>query len=460
MVDDKFLNYYNQELIYLRELGEEFADQHPKIASRLQMGSDGVGDAHTEHMIQSFAFLTARLSQKLDDDFDEISTALLSNMYPHYLSPIPSMSTVQFKAGEGLTGAYTLPRHTALESSAEYGEVCQFMTAYDVEVLPLCVTGIKFLGLPLELPAGLPEPDKIAGAIELQLQTDKDLSLSELKLEQLRFFIGDAETSIVSALYELLANQLVGLGVANTAQSAQMSWLTPQHWTPTGFEREQSLLIYPSHTLASYQLLTEFFVYPEKYFYFDCSGLESLTDSFTGNTLVLTLFLKHYDTTVAKRLNVDAFKLACTPIVNLFRQHAEPLRLDHSQAEYPMVADRRRRDAIEIYSIIEMDAVDEEGQSMPLLPLYGIHHPHHDAKAAQYYWFASRVAAKSSTMPSYLKVAFSDINYEELIDKDYVINAEVWCSNGYLPATLPFSKDEPKLQLYLKPMMRLLMSVV
>ena len=34
-MDPQLLNYYNQELIYMRELATEFAQAHPKIARRL-----------------------------------------------------------------------------------------------------------------------------------------------------------------------------------------------------------------------------------------------------------------------------------------------------------------------------------------------------------------------------------------------------------------------------------------
>lgn len=444
-MDDKFLNYYNQELLYLRELGEEFAVKHPKIASRLQMSEEGVGDAHTEHIIQSFAFLTARLSQKLDDDFAEISTALLEKMYPHYLSPIPSMSTVQFKASEGLTSVYPLPRHTALDTSAEHGEVCQFITAYDVDVLPLNVVDVAFLSLPFDIPTHLVDADKVAGAIQLQLQTEKGLDLATLGLSQLRFFIGDAEASIVSALYELLSNQLIAIGVSNTIQNKDISLLPSHDWSPSGFERNQNLLIYPDNTLASYQLLTEFFIYPEKFLYFDCTGLKTLNKPLTGTTLVITLFVKEYDAMIAKRLTKHAFKLGCTPMVNLFKYQAEPIQLSHTQAEYTLVADKRNREGIEVYSIIDMVAIDSEGEPIALLPLYGSHQVYLDESLAKCYWSARRVKTEDLTTSSYLKIAFSDINYHYLMDKDYIVHASIWCSNGQLPEKLPFSKNEPKL---------------
>ena len=39
---DELLPYYNRELAYIRKLGAEFADKHPKIASRLRISSGTV----------------------------------------------------------------------------------------------------------------------------------------------------------------------------------------------------------------------------------------------------------------------------------------------------------------------------------------------------------------------------------------------------------------------------------
>ena len=44
-----------------------------------------------------FAFLAARVHLKLDDEFPEITEALLSVVYPQLVRPIPSMSVVEFQ---------------------------------------------------------------------------------------------------------------------------------------------------------------------------------------------------------------------------------------------------------------------------------------------------------------------------------------------------------------------------
>ena len=100
MLDD-LLPYYENELTYLRRLSKEFAAKYPKIASRLQMEGEVCEDPHVERMIESFSFLTARIHKKLDDEFPQITEAMLSVLYPHFLRPVPSMSVAQLQLAAG-----------------------------------------------------------------------------------------------------------------------------------------------------------------------------------------------------------------------------------------------------------------------------------------------------------------------------------------------------------------------
>ena len=86
-MSDELLPYYNQELTFIRMLGEQFAREHPKIARRLRLGADVKQDPHVERLIQAFAFLNSRIRHKLDDDFPEITEALLGIVYPHLIRP-------------------------------------------------------------------------------------------------------------------------------------------------------------------------------------------------------------------------------------------------------------------------------------------------------------------------------------------------------------------------------------
>ena len=94
---DELLGYYERELTFLRQMGAQFAEKYPKIASRLALEPDRSEDPHVERLLEGFAFLAARIHLKIEDEFPEITGALLSILYPHYLRPNPSMSIAEFQ---------------------------------------------------------------------------------------------------------------------------------------------------------------------------------------------------------------------------------------------------------------------------------------------------------------------------------------------------------------------------
>jgi type VI secretion system protein ImpG len=97
-MSDSLLGHYNRELAAIRKLAAEFAEAHPKIAGRLRLSADAVDDPHVARLLEGVAFLGARVQQRLDDEFPELTDALLGVLYPHYLAPVPSCAIAQFRA--------------------------------------------------------------------------------------------------------------------------------------------------------------------------------------------------------------------------------------------------------------------------------------------------------------------------------------------------------------------------
>ena len=56
-MSDELLPYYHRELAFIRKLGGEFAQAHPKIAGRLRMGADVAEDPHVARLIEALKAL-------------------------------------------------------------------------------------------------------------------------------------------------------------------------------------------------------------------------------------------------------------------------------------------------------------------------------------------------------------------------------------------------------------------
>lgn len=148
-MDPRLLEYYNQELSYLRESGQEFSERFPKIASRLGLHESDITDPYVERLLEGFSFLTARIRLKMDAEFPRFSQRLLEVVSPNYLAPTPSMCIVQFRPGETVSHEGTgfhVPRGSRLREPAQATRKtqCEFRTAHALDLVPLNVQEAGF----------------------------------------------------------------------------------------------------------------------------------------------------------------------------------------------------------------------------------------------------------------------------------------------------------------------------
>src|SRR5262245_42554633 len=193
-MDDDLLAYYNGELRYVRELGAEFAAKYPKVAARLQLEAGRCEDPHVERLLEGFAFLAARIRKKIDDEYPEITDALLSVLYPHYQRPIPSMAIVQFTTSTDPTkiaAGHVLASGTPLVTKAVAGHPCRFRTAYPVTLWPVTVDAVS---LAPDRVAIVGKPAGATSLLRLGLQCQAQAGWASLEgFESLRFFLDGGE---------------------------------------------------------------------------------------------------------------------------------------------------------------------------------------------------------------------------------------------------------------------------
>jgi len=278
-VRDDLLAYYERELTFLRQMGAEFAERYPKIAARLLLEPDRCEDPHVERLIEAFAFLAARVHLKLDDDFPEITEALLSVLYPHYIRPIPSMTVVEFhldpEQGKLSTGLH-IPRGSVLYSRPVDGAPCKFRTCYDTTLWPVTVSEAQWTTPDRILPP-IKAPDAMA-VLRVELSCLPDVSFDKLEMRSLRFYL-NGESNLVHALYELLCNhcrQIVARDLTPNTRRAPVV-LPPDSLRPVGFSEDEAMLPYPRRSFVGYRLLQEYFTFPEKFFFLELKCLELLT---------------------------------------------------------------------------------------------------------------------------------------------------------------------------------------
>src|SRR3546814_3841320 len=203
--------------------------------------------------------------------------------------------------------------------------------------------------------------------VRIRLATTGQAKFKQLGLDRLRLYL-DGESPLVHALYELLRNSVDAVSVHGVDDAAGQApqMLGADAVRAVGFDDDQGLLEYEPRSFLGYRLLQEYFVLPEKFLFVDLVGLE--LGRFDG-PVDIRLHLRSFGrperaTRLQQTVGKDSFRLHCTPIVNLFRQQAEPIRLTQELHEYPVVADARRPLGLEVYSIDSVRKASRDAQQM------------------------------------------------------------------------------------------------
>jgi type VI secretion system protein ImpG len=446
------LPHFESELAQLRRSSEHFGRLYPKIASRLMLGADVAEDPHVERLIQSFALLAARVHKRLDDDFPLITESLLEVLYPHYLRPFPSCSIAQFDFNETLTQLAQkncIARHTNLESMPLRGGVkCKFRTVCDVQLLPLAVKAAHYRHS-ASAPVGSPRlPPNSAGVLSIKLELlSAQVSWVDMP-SKLRVYL-DGEPSQVSALREALCNNVVSfLCQIQDHHPWRGPYVKPVEMV--GFAHEEALIDYDERSHSAYRLLTEYFVFPEKFNFVDIPMPDNLADA-KSRTLTLHFVLSGLrsdsdSTRLLENTNAENFALGCTPVINLFEQNSEPILLTQTTTQYPVVLSSTQASSFEIYSIDNVNRItaDEKSEVIgEIKPFFSLHHDDllnaeggpREVRAPAHYWHVQRDEQVALNSPGYellLSIVDSQFNPSNALREALSLNVKA--TNRNLPS--------------------------
>jgi type VI secretion system protein ImpG len=448
-VPDDLLTYYERELNFLRQMGAEFAAKYPKIASRLQLEADVSEDPHVERLIQAFSFLAARVHHKIEDEYPEITESLLNVLYPHYLAPIPSMSIVQFvlDPDQGkLSSGYTIQKGATLYSQPVAGSPCRFRTCYTTTLWPLEVETATLEMVDSSRQGLLPR--SALGLIRIELRCLAGMSLAELDLDRLRFFI-HGEARLTYALYELIFNNTIEIRIQPRSgkPSTTAVRLPAATILPVGFAADEGLLPYGPRSFLGYRLLQEYFSFPEKFLFFDVTSLSKAIKKESENGFEIQILLSRMPR-VEQPVTRETFRLGCAPIVNLFNQIAEPVRLSHTQTEYQVIPDVRRQSATEVYTVDSVLSVTPgTDESVEYQPFYSFKHAAERERQHAFWYAVRRPSPKKGDNGTEIYLSLVDLDFRPTLPAVDTIIVHATCSNRDLPGKLPFGGDRGEFEL-------------
>lgn len=452
-MNPRLLNYYNRELQHLREMGGEFARDFPKIAGRLGLDGFECADPYVERLVESFAFLAARVQLKIDAEFPRLTEHLLELVYPHCLAPTPSMLIARFVpnlANPALAEGAPVARGTALRSSSGLGQgaPCEYRTAHALTLWPLEIAEAAFFTFGGQLAGmNIPVPAGTRGGLRLRLRVAPNVKFAELPLDRLSLHLCGPD-SLPFDIHARLISRIKGIVVVPADAAATWHHALPASaLRASGFDEDQALLPYGHRSFQGYRLLHEYFAFAHRYLFVDVSGLQPAIARCAEKVRELDIFLllDEADTALEQVVSASNFALHCTPAINLFPRRAERIHLSREKAEYHVVADRTRPLDFEVHSISRVQGYGTAAMpEMEFRPFYQASDLDAASGANQAYFQLRRApqqlsdrqrrqGPRSSYIGSETWIALVDAREAPWRSDLRQLGLDLWCTNRDLP---------------------------
>lgn len=419
-----FNKYYQDELTYLRELGREFAAAYPAIAPMLAER----GDPDVERLLEGVAFLTGKIRQKLDDELPEVIHSVASLLFPHYLRQVPATSVIEFTPLPNVVREkLTVARNAEVGSVPVDGVSCRFRTTQDVELVPLTVEDAR-----------IDTGAQLAQSLRLELKVTGGAALAAINLTQLRFYI-HGERRLQDDIRLWLGAHIDGIALASVDAAGRDTTLTTlpaKALKLVGFSESEGLIPYPRTVYPGFRLLQEYFTLPQKFAFFDVTGLDALPADKMSDRFAIIIQFKD-GLPAGTRVTKDNFRLFCSPVVNLFEHATDPLKPDPGKHEYLARPTGSAPQAYEIYSVDNVVAIARRtSQRVEIPPFFAFQHELDPDAAARavFYQMHLRPAAIGDGVDVYL--SFGSPQDVGALPEFDVISVEATCTNRKLAASL------------------------
>ncbi len=436
-----FKRYYEDELSFLRELGGEFAHTYPDIARELGLLGH---DPDVERLLQGVAFLTGRIRQGLEAQFPDLLYPLLGHLWPQALRPSPCTAMLEFLPRPSMfREPFVLKAGAQVRSEPIDGTSCQFRTAYDTTILPLQIDKVQ-----------LDVPQPTLHRLTIGLRPLSGTILARLGPCPLRLHLHGATVKGMGreayGLYASLGQYLRAIRLRVFEKGGKVAAELPfsrEQLVSVGFGPEQSLLPAPRYSFGGYRHLTEYFLFPAKYLFYDLHGLQVLADFPTAERLELVLDMAMLPgEPLNDALLKDCIRLNCVPAINLFPHTASPISMDGTRTEYLLRPEGSAPQHLDIFSVEKVFGhVPRQPRPSEYFPFFSFHRP--KAAVSQQpvlYQVLPRAPVAESRlgsedMPTYAAVPV----YLSFVtagggaaDLDAIISVDLLCTNRDLPLRL------------------------
>ncbi|EEX7077740.1 type VI secretion system baseplate subunit TssF, partial [Escherichia coli O157] len=405
--------------------------KYPKIARRLGYNQGVSEDPHIQRLTESFAFLSSRIHQRLDEDLPELMEALLRNLAPQFLYHYPSSCIVSFepdKNSSGITSMYEVPVGTSIYFKHKSKTTCQFRTVYPLTIVPATVNEAKIYY------------DNLSSLWRIELNL-KVFDGAKISLDFVRFYLNGPST-VTGIIYTLLCDEVDNIILQ---KNNDVLHGVKTNVFGAGFNEGEVTLPRTGNVSYIHNLTLDYFSFAERFNFIDIK-FDSEIELCSGDSVRIHITLKNsagkYEIDkIEKNVSEELFRVNCSPVVNLFEKKSEPLRLSDGQDEYQVNADLYSRDEILIWDINKVILHRYENdlvRQIPLKNLFGLEHSFIQ-QSLNIFWHSSyyRMPSERSNYEENVYIRLSDDGgVQAHIMNGDVLSIDVMCTNGNIPSSM------------------------
>ncbi len=413
-----FREYYQTELAYLRELGMEFARANPELAI---LFSEKGGDPDVERLLEGFAFLSARIRERINDAVPEVIESLAQLLLPHYLRTLAASSVIEFTPHpHALRGRHRIPKGTEISSRPAQATRCLFRTTADIDLLPVSIERCV-----------MDESSASKPSIRIAFMATERSFDAVFAPEGLQVYL-HGPLAQTSTLFLWFQRHLRSASYHN-AQGERVT-LDVSRVRALALEADQGLLPWPEIAPQGPKLLQEYFTLPQSLLFLRFEGLERIPITKASERFEL-VFRFDAPPELPERVETGAFRLNCVPIVNLFDVGGDPIRRDDRRTEYLLRASGINPLHMDVYSVSSVVGIRGRGQKrLRYSPFVDFNHAALPSGQGAYYTLRRARSPIDNMLDTYISVFPPTTEGSEIDDE--TLSVELTCTNRLLPAEL------------------------
>jgi len=406
---------YLQELERLRNLGREFAQEQPMVASYLGGVSN---DPDVERLMQGFAFLTALVRQKLDDEVPEFIADVVSLVGTDIAGPLPAITILK------LDGIGKIPNGIEVKVGSEFasqpidGTPCIFSTSWPLTIQPVKLNSCAV------------DESGQNGRISLNLEL-QNLLLAQWTGDKLAIYFSGPYPEAANIAYMIL-NKLKKISVSFGGSDADSYPLTVQF---PGLDPDQSLFPVKATVAKHLRWARQSLAFPERGFFIELSGFNAAPKP-PGAKEFSIHFDFIYGGQPLSKINNSHFTLNAVPAANIFESTGTPIQKTGLKENYLITPLGLDDEKVKVFDVQKVTARQEgsaiETEYFPTSSIFM-------DRTSRTYQVITESGVRLGFVNHYLRLPFQDADFESDVKangNNETLSLSIRCTNGILAERL------------------------